>query len=223
MKTDTQKWTGPTDRIYNDIFDWIPGILGASESPNVLEVGVGLGDDSARICRQLVRMLLPYRFIGFEPQARNWDRIRSITSGLSFELIGAAIGDRVGYAPFIGSGDWPLSGSVKKPVKHLQSYPWIKWDSAYDVPMLTLDFACEMLGLGEIAFIWADVQGGEDMLIAGGMETLASTRYFYSECYEQEEYQGQIGRKEILKRLGPEWEIAEEWSENVLFRNKSML
>ncbi len=74
-----------------------------------------------------------------------------------------------------------------------------------------------------IDFIWADVQGAEEQLVAGGQEALARTRYLYTEFNDQQLYEGQVGLNEILKRMPGTWEVAERFGgEDVLLRNGSI-
>ena len=73
--------------------------------------------------------------------------------------------------------------------------------------MITLD----SMDFSKVDWIWCDVQGAEDLVIAGGQETLARTRFFYTEYIECEAYEGQIGRDEIHRRLPGTWRIAEDY------------
>lgn len=213
-----------------DIYDVFPSIIASAKSPcTVLEIGVGQGDDTHRMVNWIIGTGKPYRYFAFEPEQKNIASIREKV-GDKVTLLSAGIGDRDGEMPFTGSGSWPLSGSFKEPVEHKKSYPWIPWQSPVMIPMMRLDTFALIHGIDHVDFIFADVQGGEDALIAGGVETLKRTHWLYTEFYETQEYAGQIGLSEIFKRLPGKWEIVEKWdgdiatcpgSGNVLLENKS--
>jgi FkbM family methyltransferase len=208
-----------------DIWDAYPSIIEGSPDPVVLEIGVGRGEDTGRMVDWLVGTGKPFRYFAFEPEVKNLPAIRALPCARHVTLIAAAIGDHDGETEFIGSGTWPLSGSVKQPKEHRKSYPWIPWQPPVLVPIMRLDTFAAIHQLDEITFIWADLQGAEDLLIAGGQKALAKTRHFYSEFYSTPEYEGQIGLDEIHRRLPGKWERVEVWpgdipgSGNVLFRN----
>lgn len=202
-----------------------PSIIAQSKLPVVvLEIGCGRAEDTGRMVDWIIRTGNPYSFYVFEPEAKNIPVIVSKV-GSRVNVVAAAVGDRNGRVPFIGSGSWPLSGSVKQPKEHLKSYPWIPWQPPVDVDMIRLDDFAVVHALPHVDFIWCDVQGAEDLVIAGGQETLKRTRYLYTETYESEEYAGQIGLAEIHRRLPGQWEQVQFWQGdipgggNVLFKN----
>jgi len=74
-----------------------------------------------------------------------------------------------------------------------------------------LDNVAARMQIAKVDWIWCDVQGAEDLVIAGGLKTFARTRFFYTEYIEVEAYVGQIGRDEIHRRLPGRWRIAEDY------------
>jgi len=93
--------------------------------------------------------------------------------------------------------------SEKKQVKTMPLDGWVKKEK-----------------INKIDFIWADVQGAEKELIEGALKTLnEKTRYFYTEFYNEELYEGQINLKSILKKL-PNFRIINIYGDNVLLENK---
>ena len=202
-----------------DIYDHILKILASARSSIVvLEIGAGHGDDTVRLVEAVLETGKPYRFFAFECERNNIAPIVEKV-GSRVEIVPCAIGDRAGSVPFIGSGSWAFSGSVKAPREHLKTNPWIPFQEPVEVPMIRLDDFCALRGIERVDFIWADVQGAEDLMIAGGMETLARTGWLYTEYYDTQEYDGQIPLDEIHRRLPGQWERAEVWADNVLFRN----
>ena len=142
-------------------------------------------------------------------------------------LIQAAVGDANTRAVFNqSSGTNPafgyehtLSGSLKKPVEHLQAHPWCKFEQQTDVRVMTLDTFFGLYSLSYIDFIWCDVQGAEDMVIKGAETALMHTRYFYTEYYNNQMYSGQINATQIFDRLPGRWKIVEQWPNDILFEN----
>jgi hypothetical protein len=74
----------------------------------------------------------------------------------------------------------------------------------------------------QIDLIWADTQGAEGDLIAGGAEALAATRFFYTEYSNDEWYDGQPDLKKIADML-PNFDIVHRFSMDALLRNKAIL
>jgi hypothetical protein len=66
------------------------------------------------------------------------------------------------------------------------------------------------------------VQGAEEQLIKGGLETLSKTRYFYTEYSDRELYENQINLKAI-QSLIPDFKFICFYASNVLFKNSRYL
>ncbi len=66
------------------------------------------------------------------------------------------------------------------------------------------------------------MQGAEEQLIRCGLETLAKTRYFYTEYDDRELYENQINLKTI-QSLIPEFKFVCFYANNVLFKNSRYL
>jgi hypothetical protein len=73
----------------------------------------------------------------------------------------------------------------------------------------------------QIDLIWADTQGAEADLIAGGVEALAKTRFFYTEYSDDEWYEGQPNLKKILEML-PNFNIVHRFTMDILLKNTAM-
>jgi 2-O-methyltransferase len=189
-----------------DIFSRYKAVIENTDYPTVLEIGAAEGEDTVRYVGALVALNRPFRYIAFEPDERNIWHLQRLVDKLHFELIPKAVGDINGLAPW-KSSNHPYSGSVKEPKEHLTLYPHITFGERDSVGMVRLDDCIK----GKVDWIWCDVQGAEDLVIGGAQETLARTRFFYTEYIECEAYQGQIGRDEILRRLPGKWAIAEDY------------
>jgi 2-O-methyltransferase len=191
-----------------DIFGRYKVVIENTDYPVVLELGAAEGEDTVRYVGALTGLNRPFRYIAFEPDERNvWhlERLREKLKG-AFEVEPKAVGDHRGMASWRASNH-PYSGSVKDPVEHTTLWPHITFGELDSVGMIRLDD----MGLAKVDWIWCDVQGAEDLVLAGGQETFRRTRFFYTEYVEREAYRGQIGRDEIHRRLPGTWRIAEDY------------
>ena len=189
-----------------DIFSRYKAVIENTDCPVVLELGAAEGEDTERYVGALLALNRPFRYIAFEPDERNIWHLERLRDKMTFELCPMAVGDFDGLTPW-RSSNHPYSGSVKDPKEHLTLYPGIKFGPPETVQMARLD----SLAIGRVDWMWCDVQGSEDLVIAGGQETLSRTRFFYTEYLECEAYEGQIGRDEIHRRLPGNWVIAEDY------------
>ncbi|MBX3358099.1 MAG: FkbM family methyltransferase [Phycisphaeraceae bacterium] len=208
------------------------GLLRGDTAGTIIEVGAHIGDDSAR----LRRMYPQARLICFEPDPRNAYEFRRLGRDAGLTLVEAAVSDTDGTAVMHLSGGrhpewaghanapraWTQSSSLKMPSGHLKAFPWVKFKDTAKVRGVRLDSYAAEAGLGDIELIWADTQGAEDLMIAGGPKTLARTRLLFTEFSDQAMYEGQIPLAEILKRLPGAWEVVERFKFDVLLRNTAM-
>lgn len=202
----------------SDIYTQYREIIEGSASPVVVEIGAADGQDTAKLLAPLLAEFPWYRYLAFECEPKNFAKFRE-NNPKGVELFEMAVGDKCGPHRFVGSGSWPYSGSLKEPKLHRISHAWIPFEKPTEVPCVTLDGVFDSCRLDKIDFLWMDVQGAEDLVIAGGQMALGKTRFIYTEIYEDEQYTGQIGRKEILKRLPGLWEIVGDWGGDALFAN----
>lgn len=217
----------------NPIYPILSSLLDPASRLTIIECGAHDGSDSYSL-----RRTFPHASIfSFEPDPRNIAKIRERGIDRVVDLNAAAVGDRDGTAPFhlssanmskdcpawIRSPEWSGSSSLKQPVEHLERHPWCEFNQTLDVPILKLDTFQTVKGLANLDLIWADVQGAEDLLIAGAQKALASCSYFYTEYGETQEYAGQLGLAQIMTRLPGIWEVVRQFPYDVLLRNVSKL
>lgn len=200
-----------------------------------MEIGAADGGDTEKIINACVADGGQFDYFAFEPDPRNIATIRAspLMQLPQFKLIECAVGNINRLAKLhLSSGITPdkpdmkdhwFSSSVKAPRQHLEIHPWCKFDSRCNVRMMRLDDVCRLYGVGAIDFIWCDIQGTEDLMIDGARVALENTRLFYTEYYDVELYEGQIGFDEILARLPGKWDVVEKWETEVLFENQSMV
>lgn len=199
----------------------------------MVEIGTHFGTDTIEF-----REILPNaRIIAFEPDPRNLSVVKENWKGKNIaELYEVAASNYNGKTEFyLSSGDcshwcndkmllendWSASNSIKKPKGHLDLHPWIKFDNKIEVDCVRLD-DFEPLKEGVIDFIWADVQGGEDLVFEGAKELLKRTRYVYTEYNQNELYENQLTLQGIMNLFGPDWEIVYIYPDDVLLKNKNI-
>lgn len=218
------------DRIYARLG---AGLLGDRADLTILEIGCADGDDTSK----LVQMFPRAKFYCFEPDPRNIYWLKQDRAERFVTLIEAAVSDIDGTALFNLSsgrgpgavtgpkGEWTYSSSLKKPTGHLKEFPWCKFQKTAKVKTVRLDSFAREHGVADVDFIWMDVQGAEDLVIAGGAATLARTRYLFTEADDGGLYEGQLGGDAIIDRLpgGRDgWEVLEKFDFDVLLRNRAM-
>ena len=203
-------------------------------APNViLEIGANHGMHT----KLFLGSFPTARIHAFEPDPRAIDAFRRQITDRRATLHELAIGATNGRAQFhMSSGlppdaptdvkseypkGWDQSGSLRAPKTHKEKWPWCKFQRTINVEVRTLDAWSRKHEPGQIDFIWADTQGAEADLIAGGRETLARTRYFYTECFEDELYEGAPNLSALLDLL-PGFEIVKRYESDVLLRNSAM-
>lgn len=191
--------------------------------PTILEIGCNDGEDT----QKLLEYFPSARIFCFEPDPRPRRRFLARRFGPNVSLHAYAVGaadDEVKFFQSSGDGKlqpegWDYSGSIHKPAEHLRRHPWCKFKTRITVPLTRLDtFREDQIGDRIIDFIWADVQGAEGDMIAGGQETLAQTHYLYTEFSDVAMYEGQVTLARILELL-PDWRVVERFSEDVLLEN----
>jgi len=204
--------------------------LGRSD-PLILDIGC---NDGAEV-RRFLRLFPGCRVHAFEPDPRPRARFEHNIRNKRATLWPFAIGAEDGEAEFhVSSGDqpahgrmnpavksWDLSGSLRRPVKHLDVFPWVKFEQTVKVRTMRLDTCAAQRKLRRVDLIWADVQGAEADLIAGATASLKFTRFFYTEYNEHEMYQGQMGLRKLIGLL-PDFEVVVRFPDDVLLHNRTL-
>lgn len=203
----------PVDAQPPPIRELVTKLLGNGGQKIICELGSHDGTDTDWLSDLPGAMV-----VAVEPDPRNQQQPKA-----NVTVENAAIADRNGVGKLYlsqsgwGRNDWTYSSSIKRPKNHLTRYP-VTFDGEADVQLLSLDTLAAKHGITAIELIWADIQGAEGEMIAGGRETLKKTRYLYTEYSDDEMYDGQISLSEILKML-PSYRIIELWPDNVLLEN----
>lgn len=172
------------------------------------------------------------RVFCFEPEPRAISEWKSRVKDERATLFEFALGREDGESKFYRSsgvcpffdheGPWNKSGSIRIPTGHKKIWPWVKFEEESVVRTRSLDSWSRENGVTHVDLIWADVQGAEEDLILGGMETLSRTKYLYTEVYDVPIYEGQVGLDGILSHL-PGWRVLRRFPTDVLLANESLV
>jgi len=203
-----------------------------TRTPVILEVGANDGSHTLAFL-ELFRWA---RIYAFEPDPRAAKKFKSRVLNSGVTLFEMAIGANDAEAAFHVSSGWPdqseavkiaypegwdMSGSLRAPKSVGKFWPWLKFDRTITVPVRRLDTWAAQHGITNVDLIWADVQGAEGDLIAGGHDTLARTRFFYTEYSNDEWYEGQPTLPELMDML-PNFRIVQRFTIDVLLENTAL-
>jgi len=210
-----------------DIKDFIRGL----DIKTMVEVGCQNGSDT----RDFRSMHPNARIVCFEPDPRNLRILEDLKIKDIAEIYPYALSNSNTMSDFyLSSGDcrmldvpdilknydWSLSSSLKRPTGHLHAHKWITFPNKVPVNCIRLDDFDPLKNVN-IDFIWADVQGAEDLVFSGAKETLKRTRYVYTEYCNTQLYESQLNRQQILSLFGSDWDLVHDFGGDILLRNKA--
>jgi FkbM family methyltransferase len=212
QELDRQKISVP--KSPRQIREWVQQKFNYRGRKIFLELGAHQGTDTAWMAQ-----IPDVTIHAFEPDPRNNQASRH-----NVTLHRAAIGQHDGFGSLILSrngwgNEWTYSSSIKQPKNHLSRYP-VTFGESVAVEQIKLDTFSNRHGIGDVDFIWAAIQGAEGEMVRGGLQTLARTRYLYSEYSDDELYENQATLREILDML-PDFRVLELWADDVLLENRS--
>lgn len=187
----------------------------------IVEVGAADGIDTLEFLSEFDHP--QFRIFAIEPDPRNIEKFVINVSDTRARLLPVAVGDGNGVSDFHQSST-PYSSSLKKPNVKLLQYHWpeMKFDRVIKVNVATLDSIVDDQRLEGVDFIWCDIQGAEDLLIAGAKKTLRITRYFYTEYSQENFYEDDNSLDKICQLLGPDWRLLRDYGTDALFENWSL-
>lgn len=142
------------------------------KNPVILDIGAHNGVNTSIFLNAFAQA----QVYAFEPHPQVIAEFRQKIKDRRCKLFEVAISDNDGKAAFYlsrtvagkrGRGD--TSSSLKKPTGHMQIYARIEFKEMINVKTNRLDTWVQENNIGNIDFIWADVQGAERELIRGGL------------------------------------------------------
>lgn len=197
-------------------------ILADIDRPCILELGAHKGEESfwLRAACKPGQML---NHIMVEPDPRNCQTIINAEPLSDFRrLIIGAVADDVEMRPFQFAFNVDdkthASGSLREPTGHLFHFPQVKFTHVGAVQCYSLDWIFHHQNLTKIDLLYVDIQGAENMMIAGGQTALRHSRYLFMEVENVELYAGEALKGDLIAML-PGWEVVQEFEYNVLLRN----
>ena len=157
----------------------------------------------------------------FEPDPRNIEAFKQRITDPRVKLFPIALGDTDGTMKLQQSSTI-YSSSLKKPNLDVLQAQWpdITFDATVDVEVSTLDNFLAKHQIARVDFVWADVQGAEDLLLKGAKKSLErSIKYLYTEYSDTAYYQDEPNLQTILSLVGANWSIVRDYGTDVLLKN----
>jgi FkbM family methyltransferase len=165
---------------------------------SLIDVGANCGQFSL-----VMHEVLPEaRIVAFEPLADCFLELKQRLAHVGTLVArNVAVGDRPGAIEFHRSS-YSQSSSVRPMADaHRESFPESAGSRSVSVECVTLDTALAGLGLEPEIMVKLDVQGFEDKVIAGGLQTIRRASVVWIETSFVELYQGQPLFSDIHDRL----------------------
>lgn len=189
-------------------------------NPIIFEIGCADGADTEGLLKEFPDENL--KLFCFEPDPRNLTAFKSRIDDPRAVLMAKAVGDKDGRVIFHQTSTI-YSSSLKRPNFRAMNTVWptIKLRKDLLVDSIRLDTFMSQKHLELVDFVWVDVQGAEDLVLKGAKKSLeGKIRYFYTEYHNDIYYQGGPRLEDIIKYLGPNWEVVHDFRTDILFRNK---
>lgn len=193
-----------------------------SSNPVILEIGCSDGLDTLEFIQTFNDV--NFSLFCFEPDPRNIEEFKKRINDPRVKLFEIAIGEEDGKTTFNQSSTI-YSSSLKRPnlVNLNAEWPTIKFENTFDVDVMSIDSFIKQNNIEKIDFIWADVQGAEDMMLKGAKESLINKiRFIYTEYSNVEYYENEPGLNDIIRLIGDNWELIRDYRTDVLLKNKNL-
>lgn len=186
------------------------GLFGRNDSLTIFDVGSCEGEDAIRYARLFPKA----RVFAVEPVPANLaileGNLKRHGQQVSVTVLALAFSDHDGLASLhVSSGqpddrppatDWDYgnkSSSLLPPDRHLEVFPWIRFDQTIQVSTERLDHLCERLGIRVVDFIHLDVQGAELAVLRGAGRLLDQVRAVWMEVEAIPLYRGQPLKQDV--------------------------
>ena len=204
----------------------ISRILEGVQDPVVVNLGAYQGEDHpifAGVAGDPARLT----HIMVEPDPGNCAVIRrNVPLSEKVVLVQGAIYSEPGHRQFwrslIPTNGQTASGSILKPTGVLVTHPQITWPQIIEVDCFTLDELYEKQRLDKVDLLWVDIQGAEVAMIRGGQKALAKTRFCIMEADEDEIYEGQLLRKDLIALMDG-WIFVRDLGYDIMMQNTRYL
>lgn len=155
----------------------------------VIDVGANVGQSV-----QMFHDILPNAFIySFEPLQDCFLQLKSNMKNMpNFKAFNIALSDKDGKQDIYRNEYSPSSSFLKLGNLHKKNYPFASRETIETVEVKTLDSIVNELELKDNILLKIDVQGFEDKVLRGGMNTLSFVKVIIIETTFHELYEGQL-------------------------------
>lgn len=205
-----------------EIQEWI--VKNLYDDSVIIEAGAASGTDTLWFSQTFPNG----KIFAFEPLRVSYDKTVSRVSNCdNVEVYNVALGPKESTEELYVSSN-RVSSSLLKPTGHIQFHPRISFENKSTVRTINLDAFLKDQWLEKVDLMWLDMQGYEHTVLSHSPETLAKTRYLYSEVSLKEMYANSVLYDEFkswLKERG--FDVLHEflyWEDmgNVLFYNENL-
>jgi FkbM family methyltransferase len=193
--------------------------LRSTPRPVIIELGMCNGNHTGMLLNWVYRA----RYIGFEPDPRNVEKIKELGLHKMITFFAAAMGNITGPTTFHLATPNELgqigcsSLSAFTPVL-TQCWPWLKEQGTVTVPSIRMDDFCRLYDVKYIDFLWMDVQGGERLVFEGARQTIPNIGMIWTEYDGGTLYADSSTLADILKWF-PGWNVLADCGGDVLLWN----
>ena len=217
-------------------YEYVQTAAKHSDVPILVSVGAELGNHETTF---FCKVAPEGRIFAIEPDPRTFEHLAKLpTKFPNLCTHNFAISNTNGTHVFFqtgGSGcpfksdeeffnnEWTLASSLlgqEKMTPEGEFWPWMTCKQIV-VPTMTLDTWAATNNVDHIDFLWVDVEGATHLLIEGGSNILAKTRYFYTEVRAWARLEGECLKPDVI-RLLPDFELIEDYGQDILLRNKKL-
>jgi|TARA_R110001583_G_scaffold1042_7_gene8972 FkbM family methyltransferase len=160
----------------------------------VIHIGAHYGDEYEKF-----RSVGVTDFLMFEPHPDNFNKLKEYTgqfesddSTITLENIALGHRPKENCTMYVETANKSMSCSLLKPLKHLELYPQITFDSTIEVNQTSLDayFEENDIDISKFNMINIDVQGYELEVFKGALNSLFMIDYVMTEVNLDELYEG---------------------------------
>ena len=164
----------------------------------VLDIGGNIG-----LFSKTMRQMLPNAQIyAFEPLPTCFAQMSAHMKGdTKYQGFNCGLGEHNEELLIQLNSHAPSSSFLELGDKHKEAFPFTAETQQIKVPVKRLDEMAKELNLGKNLLIKVDVQGFEDKVLRGGLETFAKAKLLILELSYQELYKGQPLFNDIYQEL----------------------
>lgn len=204
-----------------EIQDWI--VENIKPESVFIEAGAASGTDTLWFSQKFPKG----KIFAFEPLSVSYNTtLQRVSHCKNVEVHNVALGLTESTEQLYVSSN-KVSSSLLRPTGHIKFHPRVSFENKSTVKTINLDNFVKDNNIEEVDFMWLDMQGYEPTVLSHSPETLAKTKYLYSEVSLKEMYANSILYDEFkswLKERG--FGVLHEflyWEDmgNVLFYNEN--